>query len=88
MLGQSLNGLLGHSVLIIGLVASAFGALVTVVGTTRRDARVLRSAPNYAWLALAAAVAALVVMWRALLTYDFSLAYVQQVGSRSTPLLF
>ena len=88
MLGQSLNGLLGHSVLIIGLVASVFGAIVTVIGTTRRDARVLRSAPNYAWLALAAAVAAIVVMLWALLTYDFSLAYVQQVGSRSTPLLF
>jgi cytochrome c-type biogenesis protein CcmF len=88
VLAQSVIGLLGHSSLIIGLVASIFGALVTAVGTVRSDGRVLRSAPNYAWLAAASAVAATVLMLVALLTYDFSLAYVQQVGSRATPLLF
>lgn len=88
MLASSLNSLLGHSVLIIGLVASVFGAIVTAVGTVTHDRRVLRSAPNYAWLAVAAAVGSMIIMWWALLTFDFSLSYVQQVGSRSTPLLF
>ncbi len=88
MLAQSVIGLLGNSALIDGLVASIFGAVVTAGGTVRNDGRVLRSAPNYAWLAVTSAVAATVLMLVALLTYDFSLAYVQQVGSRATPLLF
>ena len=39
-------------------------------------------APRYAWLCVAGAVLAVVMMQRALITRDFSLAYVQQVGSR------
>ncbi len=88
MFAASLNGLIGHSALIIGIVASLFGALVTSIGTVTRDARVLRSAPNYAWFVVVAAVTAMGLMIHALLTYDFSLAYVQQVGSRSTPLFY
>ncbi|MFZ4812290.1 MAG: cytochrome c biogenesis protein CcsA, partial [Ilumatobacteraceae bacterium] len=88
MLAASLNGLIGHAVLVIGLVASLFGAMSLAYGTVVADRRILRTAPNYAWLAAATAVAAFAVMMHALLTYDFSLAYVQQVGSRSTPLLF
>ena len=49
---------------------------------------VLRTAPRYAWLILGAAVAAFVVMERALITRDWGLAYVQQVGATSTPALY
>ena len=45
-------------------------------------------APVYAWLCLAGAVLAVAMMQRALITRDFSLAYVQQVGSRTTPALY
>ncbi|MGD9999463.1 MAG: heme lyase CcmF/NrfE family subunit [Ilumatobacteraceae bacterium] len=83
-----MNGLLGHSVLIVGLVASLFGAIALATATVTRDRRLLRSIPNYAWLAALAGLAAAIVMLRALLTYDFDLAYVQQVGSRSTPTLY
>ncbi len=84
----SLNGLIGHAALIIGLAACAFGALALVIATTTGDTRLLRSIANYAWLALGGAVVAVAVMERALITRDFSLAYIQQVGSRDTPALF
>ena len=88
MLATSLNGLLGHSVLIIGLVSSLFGAIALATATITKDHRLLRSSPNYAWLAAAASTVAVAIMLRALLSYDFDLAYVQQVGSRSTPMLY
>lgn len=88
MLATSLNGLLGHSVLIIGLVSSLFGAIALATATVTKDHRLLRSSPNYAWLAALSGLAAAIIMLHALLTYDFDLAYVQQVGSRSTPTLF
>ncbi len=88
VLGGLPNGLLGHSALIVGLVASVFGAIALAYGTITRDGRLIRSAPNYAWLSTGAAFAAIALMLNALLTYDFDLAYIQQVGSRSTPTLY
>ena len=88
MFGASINGILGHSALIIGLVASLFGAIALGYATVVGDRRVLRTAPNYAWLAGAAGFIAAAVMMNAILTYDFDLQYVQDIGSRSTPLLF
>ena len=88
MFATSVNGLLGHSVLIVGLVSSLFGAIALATATITKDRRLLRSAPNYAWLAGLSAIAAALIMLRALLTFDFDLAYVQQVGSRSTPMLY
>ena len=83
-----LNGALGHGVLVVGLVAALFGsfALVTSIRTGNRV--VLRTVHRYAWLTLASAIAAVAVMERALITRDYSLAYVQQVGSNSTPFLY
>lgn len=88
MFAGGVNAALGHGVLIVGLVASIFGAISLAYGTVLGDRRVLRSAPTYAWLAAATSVAAAGIMLYALLTYDFSLAYVQSVGSRATPTLF
>ena len=58
------------------------------LATVTRDRRLIRTAPNYAWIAALAAAAAFAVMIRALVVRDFSLAFVQQVGSRSTPSLY
>ncbi len=88
MIATSVNGLLGHSALIVGLVASLFGAIALATATLNGDRRLLRTVPNYAWLAGAGAVVAAGVMMNAILTYDFDLQYVQDVGSRSTPLLY
>jgi cytochrome c-type biogenesis protein CcmF len=88
MIAASIHGVLGHSVLAIGLVACLSGAAALAWTTHRGDGRLLRGIPNYAWLAGVAAAAAIGLMLRALVTRDFGLAYVQQVGSRSTPSLY
>jgi cytochrome c-type biogenesis protein CcmF len=57
-------------------------------GIRRNDRRLLKQAPLYAWLALAGIVLSVVMMQRALITRDFSMAYIQQVGSADTPALY
>jgi cytochrome c-type biogenesis protein CcmF len=88
VLAASLNGALGRAGLMLALAAATFGAAATVYGIRRHDARTLRMAPFYAVLCLAGAVLAFAMMERALITRDFSLAYVQKVGSRATPALY
>ena len=84
----SLNGVLGHSALIVGLISSLFGAFALVTAIRTGNRMILRGVHRYAWLCLGAAIAAFVVMERALITRDFGLSYVQHVGSTSTPALF
>ena len=67
------------------LASCTIGALTVVFGIWQKDRRVLRQAPRYAWLALIGCVLSVVMMQRALITRDFSLAYIQQVGSADTP---
>lgn len=88
MLAASLNAAVGRGAIGVGLLAVAFGIIATVTSIVQRDSRLARTAPRYAWLAFGAAVVAFAVMERALITRDFSLAYVQQVGSRDTPWLY
>ncbi len=72
----------------LGLVASTFGLIAAVSGTRQGDAKVMRMVPRFAWLTLIASTAAFAVMEWALITRDYSLAYVQKVGSNSTPALY
>jgi cytochrome c-type biogenesis protein CcmF len=88
VIAASLNGALGRGGLLLTLAAATFGIFGTVYALRTGDRRLLRQAPRYAWLALAGAVVAVVMMERALITRDFSLAYVQQVGSTTTPALY
>ena len=88
MLAATVNGTLGHSVLLIGLVCATFGALATVYGIRTGDGRLLRSTQRYAFGVAGAGIAAFAVMERALIQRDFSLKYVQQVGSADTPFIF
>jgi cytochrome c-type biogenesis protein CcmF len=88
VLAEGVNGLLGHSALIIGFAACVFGALGLITATTMRNPRLARTVQAYGWLALVGAVLAIVVMIKALITRDWSLAYVQKVGSYDTPALF
>jgi cytochrome c-type biogenesis protein CcmF len=85
VLAASLNAALGRAGLMLTLASATFGVMATVYGIRRGDRRILRTTPRYAWLCVAGAVLAIVMMQRALITRDFSLAYVQQVGSHSTP---
>ena len=88
MLAEGLNGLLGHTALIVGFAASLFGGLALVAATRLRNERLVRMVLPYGWLSLAGGVLAVVVMERALITRDWSIAYVQKVGSYDTPALF
>ena len=42
MLAEGVNGLVGHSALIIGLAASVFGAMALATATLLRDQRLVR----------------------------------------------
>src|SRR6056297_4313439 len=88
MLAASVNSALGRAGLLLMLAACVFGALAVLYGIRREDRKLLKQAPIYAWLALAGIVLSVVMMQRALITRDFSLAYVQQVGSADTPTLY
>ena len=83
-----MNAALGHSGVWLGLVASLVGAAVIVVGLARGRPEGTRAGRSYAVLILAGAVASTVAMERALLTHDFSLAYVAANNSRATPVLY
>ncbi len=85
LLATSLNGALGHAGLLLLLGAAMVGALSTGFAIVSGNQRGIRQAPVYAWLILAGALISVVAMQRALEMRDYSLAYVQQVGSSTTP---
>lgn len=88
ILAASLNSALGSAGLLLMLAATTFGAFSTAWAVVVGNRRVLRQAPVYAGLAFAGAVLATAMMQRALITRDFSIAYVQQVGATTTPPLY
>ena len=79
---------LGYGAVILGLSGAALGILTLAMGLARRDPRLLRLGRRYTWVVIAGAVLAAVAMEVALLRHDFSLKYVAENNSRSTPLLF
>ena len=88
MLAEGLNGLIGHTALIVGFAASLFGGLALIAAIRLRNERLIKTVMPYGWLALGGAVLAAVIMERGLITRDWGLAYVQKVGSTNTPALF
>ncbi len=88
MIAASLNSALGRGGLLLMLAASVIGALTIVLGVWQKDRRLLKQAPRYAWLAAAGSILSVIMMQRALITRDYSIAYIQQVGSGDTPVLY
>ena len=89
MLGvEGLAGPLGRAALFVGLIGAFFGLIAAVMGTRSEDEKVLRLVPRFATLSCVSAVAAFAAMEWAMITRDFSLAYIQKVGSKSTPALY
>jgi cytochrome c-type biogenesis protein CcmF len=82
------NGTLGHTGVLLGFAAAVVGIVVLVVGLVRGRPGQLRGGRLYAPVILLGGVVALVAMEHALLTHDFSLAYVAANNSRSTPWLY
>ena len=85
MLAVSANGALGHAGLLLILAASCIGVLSTGLAVVTGNRRGVRQAINYAWLILAGALIAVFAMQRALHMRDYSIDYVQRVGSSTTP---
>ena len=83
-----MSSVLGRSAVLLGFLAALGGAGTILLGLVRQRPALVRAGRSYVWVMLAAAVAATVVMEWALLTHDFSLAYVAGNHSRSTPLLY
>ncbi|MHB8681261.1 MAG: heme lyase CcmF/NrfE family subunit [Acidimicrobiales bacterium] len=83
-----MNAALGHGGVLLGLAAAVVGVVVLAVGLGRGSAPTVRSARAYAVLILVGALVSTLAMERALLTHDFSLAYVAANNSRATPTLY
>jgi cytochrome c-type biogenesis protein CcmF len=82
------NAAIGQSAVLLGLLASLAGAITLAVGLVRHRPSLLRAGRSYTWLILAGAVLAAFAMERALIFHDFSLTFVANNSSRSTPLLY
>ena len=83
-----MNAALGTGGVVLG-VAGSIGAIVTLaLGLRSGRPTLLAMSRTYALMVLGGAVLAFVAMERALITRDFSLKYVAENGSRSTPALY
>jgi len=82
------NAALGSGFVALGLAASIVGLVAQAVGLVTGRARLLARAPATVVVLAVAAVGQVAVMERALITRDFTVAYVAQHGSHRTPALF
>ncbi len=83
-----MNIALGQSGIVLGLLGALGGFLTLGLGLLRGRASLVRAGQGYIWLVAAGAVVATFAMQRALLTHDFSLAYVASNDSTFTPLVY
>ncbi len=85
---DSVNGTLGYGLVLGGLAFASFGALVGLVSRAAPQRRGLPVGAARVYGFFACMLGANLVMVYALLTHDFSVKYVAQVGSRATPTIF
>ncbi len=83
-----MNAVLGRAGVSLGLAASVIGAITLAIAIVRRRPRLARQGRIYIAILAAAVVTSVVAMERALITRDFTMAYVAKVGSSRTPALF
>jgi cytochrome c-type biogenesis protein CcmF len=86
--GGEVIGTLGYGLVLGGVVCAAFGALVGLVSGLRRSEAGFPWVMRAVWGFFACMAGSNLMMVYALVTNDFSIKYVAQVGSRATPLLF
>ncbi len=79
---------LGTTLVLGGLLAAAFGAVVGIEGGLRHRAGALKIVLAAVTAFLLCMLGANLTMVYALVTHDFSVHYVSQVGSRATPLVY
>lgn len=83
-----MNSVLGTAGLVLGASASILGALTLALGLRRNRPQLLESGWSYSLLLLVGAGVSVFAMQRALITRDFSVAFVHDNGSSRTPALF
>jgi cytochrome c-type biogenesis protein CcmF len=79
---------LGHTGVLLSFFGALAGAVVTGWGLALGRPRAVSSGRLYAALVLLGAVLSVVALERALVVHDFSLSYVAQNDSLSTPILY
>jgi cytochrome c-type biogenesis protein CcmF len=82
------NATIGYGLVLGGVVCAAFGAIVGLVSGLRRNEAGSPWVMRAVWGFFACMAGSNLVMVYALLTNDFSIKYVAQVGSRATPTVF
>jgi cytochrome c-type biogenesis protein CcmF len=80
--------MLGYGLILAGLAFAAFGAIVGLTAGLRRSTASLPWVMRCVWGFFLCMLGSNLVMVEALVTHDFSVKYVAQVGSRATPLLY
>lgn len=83
-----MNRALGLAGLIVALGGSVLAITVLLAGLKQRRSDLMRMGRAYAFIVLLGSVVAVLAMQRALIQRDYSLAYVAEHGSSSTPVLF
>ncbi|MES2179091.1 MAG: heme lyase CcmF/NrfE family subunit [Gemmatimonadota bacterium] len=83
-----MNGLVGHSALLVSLPFLALGMILMPLAVRRGRADLVAVAYGSIYANFLLVSAAVVAMLVALVTHDFSVSYVAQVGSRATPLFY
>ncbi|HUF50497.1 MAG TPA: heme lyase CcmF/NrfE family subunit [Longimicrobiales bacterium] len=80
--------IIGLAAVYAALAIATYGMVAAVAGVRRREAALVRSARAAAYTNFVLLTIANLAMIYGLITHDFSIGYVAQVGSRSTPLFF
>ena len=80
--------LLGYDALAVALAVSLFGVLAAAFAARRSEAALGALVRGSVFTLLGLTSAAVLAMVYGLVSHDFSISYVAQVGSRSTPLFF
>ncbi len=83
-----MNGLVGHSALLVSLPFLLLGIVLMPVAITRGRSEWIAVAFGSVYANFLLVSAAALAMIVALVTHDFSVSYVAQVGSRATPLFY
>lgn len=83
-----MNDLIGHGAIVVSLPFLAAGIVAFPVAIKARRSDWLELAFGAVYANFALMTAAVLAMLTALVTHDFSVSYVAQVGSRETPLFY
>lgn len=83
-----MNAAAGESAVLLAFGGALVGFVTLVIGLTKGRPNLVRTGRSYTWVIVVGAVLATAAMQHALITRDFTLRYVADNDSLSTPLLF